>query len=110
MDIIGAIHGYMHRTFSKVALLPPNGAFNPQMVQRPLIDAGNTGRYSLEQFMVKFDAPARGTLAPNGPNAASNIMSYDVTAQHAATYGGMGSIPSTPGSQGLVKGFRDGGL
>lgn len=112
MDIIDKLHNMLHRTVLQFPLINSgkNRDFNPKMVQRPIINAGGTGRYFLDAQMVKYDAPARGTLAPNAPNAASNLASLDVTAQKAGVYGGMGSIPSTPTTQGLVKGFRQGNL
>lgn len=108
MDIIQKLHDMLHKTVVRFPLISGDNAdFNPQMVQRPIINAGGTGRYYLDAFQLKFDAPARGTLAPNGPNAASNLVSLDVTSQKGGVYGGMGNIPTTPTRQGLVKGFRD---
>lgn len=109
MDVIEILHRMLHKGVSKFPLIAVNGQFDPKMVQRPLIDAGNTGRYFLDAMQVAFNSPAGGgTLAPNGPGHGG--PSLDVTAHHYATYGGMGSIPQTPGTQGLVTGFRDNGL
>lgn len=92
------------KTYKSWAFLPKNNSFNPRMQQRPMIDAGNTGRYSLEMQMVAFNSPARGTLAPNSPR--SNGTFLDVNAHVVGPLQGFNTIPNTPRRQGLVQGFR----
>lgn len=96
----------LHMARTTFGLIKPNDTYNPRMVQAPLIQAGNTGRYVLDAFQIAFNSPAGGgTLAPNSP--ATSGPSLDVTTRQYARYGGMGTIPNTPTTQGLVRGFRD---
>jgi hypothetical protein len=79
------------------------------MVQRPLIDAGNTGRYYLDAFAVMFDSPVGGGTIPlhNPPGIPRFNGGVRVTPFAAPIQSGMGSIPQMPGTSGLVLGFRD---
>jgi hypothetical protein len=108
---VKAVFSLFHRGAKEYPLLPPNPGFNPKMVQRPLINAGDTGRYALDAFMVKRDSPVGGGTIPrmNPPGLPRNALA--VTPQSIGIYGGNGSMPnSMPGTQGLVLGFRRTGL
>ena len=102
-----------HRGKRDYALYPEgSGGIQPVMRQRPLIDAGNTGRYFLDAFAVKFDSPVGGGTIPlaNPPGIPTMNGGLRVTPYAMGIYGGMGSIPQLPGTQPLIHGFRDGGL
>jgi hypothetical protein len=96
-----------HRGKTAYAMFPGNPGFNPVMVQRPLIEAGNTGRYYRDAFQVAFNSPVGGGTMPfgNAPGLPRNALA--VNPQMIGMYGGMGSIPQTPAvGGGLVPGFR----
>lgn len=103
------IFAMFHRGASRFPLLEPNPGYNPVMVQRPLIGAGDTGRYALDGFQVGFNSPVGGGTLPLGNAPGLPRGALAVTPQVTVEYGGMGSIPITPGSGGLVPGFRFGG-
>lgn len=93
-----------HRGATKFPLLAENAGFNPVMRQRPLIDAGNTGRYYLDAFQVAFNSPVGGGTLPLGNAPGLPRGALDVTGQTTVVAGN--SMPNTPGTGGLVPGFR----
>lgn len=95
-----------HRGVQKFPMMARNPNFNPVMVQRPLIGAGDTGRYYRDAFQVGFNSPVGGGTLPLGNAPGLPRGALAVQPQMAGIYGGMGSIPVVPGTSGLVPGFR----
>lgn len=98
-----SLNHFFTKTFKAFGLLPDNDAFNPRMVQKPAIGLGNTGRYFLDAQMVAFNAPVRGTLAPNANSSGTAWIDVN---QHVVGPTQGFTVPNVPGRQGLIAGFR----
>lgn len=104
--MLDRLFSLFHRGAKVAPMMPRNSSFNPVMVQRPLIEAGNTGRYFRDAFQVAFNSPVGGGTLPFGNALGMPTGVLAVQPQMMGNYGGMGSIPQTPGTGGLVPGFR----